>query len=58
MESGWNNNEGSNIFESDEGSSSEVRNDLVVDQGENIPNQNSNPIQVVEVFLFSATGGP
>ena len=51
MESGWNNDLGSNIFESDEGSNSEVRNDLVVDVGENIPVQNSNQFQVVEIMI-------
>ena len=50
MESGWNNDLGSNFSESDEGSNSEVRNDLVVDVGKNIPVQNSNQLQVVQLF--------
>ena len=49
MESGWNIDLGSNYSESDEGSNSEVRNDLVDDVGKNIPVQNSNQLQVARL---------
>ena len=52
MAIGWRNLERSQQTENDEGSNEVVANDLVVDSGKNIPNQNSKPIQVVRYLLL------
>ena len=54
MAIGWSKLEKSEPTENDEGSNLVVANDLVVDRRMNIPYQNSNPIQVVDLFQFSS----